>query len=72
MRHRGYNVCQVCGEAYDCGERHECPGLVEESPGESGLLAAGASAPWRRGGFADPEHHKAEGVPPAGRRPVGG
>lgn len=31
-KHRGYNVCQVCGEAYDCGERHECPGPVEERP----------------------------------------
>lgn len=25
-RHRGYNVCEVCGESYDAGERHECEG----------------------------------------------
>ena len=23
---RGYNVCQECGESYDCGEIHRCDG----------------------------------------------
>lgn len=26
MGHRQYNVCPVCEEAYDCGERHVCEG----------------------------------------------
>lgn len=24
-----YRTCEVCGENYDCGERHECEGPAE-------------------------------------------
>ena len=54
-RGRGYNVCDVCGEAYDCGERHECEGPTaapaRERPVDKHLAACLRAGQYVQPGF---------------------